>query len=72
MHLSVTVPDGRDKAFPIAGQGDFRHKRNMKLRATLAVASGVTGREAATGPIMFQGDHGPVAYRNINITPLKK
>ena len=34
--------------------------------------SGVTGREAATGPIMFQGDHGPVAYRNINITPLKK
>jgi|TARA_B100000959_G_scaffold283294_1_gene351835 hypothetical protein len=34
--------------------------------------SGVTGREAATGPIMFQGDHGPVAYRNIRITPLKK
>ena len=34
--------------------------------------SGVTGREAATGPIMFQGDHGPVAYRNISITPLKK
>ena len=34
--------------------------------------SGVTGREAATGPIMFQGDHGPVAYRNIKITPLKK
>ena len=34
--------------------------------------SGVTGKEAATGPIMFQGDHGPVAFRNINITPLKK
>ena len=34
--------------------------------------SGVTGREAATGPIMFQGDHGPVAYRNISITPLGK
>lgn len=31
--------------------------------------SGVTGREAPTGPIMFQGDHGPVAYRNIRITP---
>jgi len=30
--------------------------------------SGVTGKEAATGPIMFQGDHGPVAYRNIKIT----
>jgi hypothetical protein len=31
--------------------------------------SGVAGREAAEGPIMFQGDHGPVAYRNIKITP---
>jgi hypothetical protein len=31
--------------------------------------AGVTGKEAAEGPIMFQGDHGPVAYRNIKITP---
>ncbi len=30
--------------------------------------SGVTGKEAPTGPIMFQGDHGPVAYRGITIT----
>lgn len=30
--------------------------------------AGVTGKEAAEGPIMFQGDHGPVAYRNIKIT----
>ena len=29
--------------------------------------SGVTGKEATTGPLMFQGDHGPVAYRNIRI-----
>jgi hypothetical protein len=28
----------------------------------------LTGREAATGPIMFQGDHGPVSYRNIRVT----
>jgi hypothetical protein len=33
---------------------------------------GVTGREAPTGPLMFQGNHGPVAYRNIIIKPLKK
>ena len=33
--------------------------------------SGVTGKEAATGPIMFQGDHGPVAYRAIKVTPVK-
>ena len=32
--------------------------------------SGVTGQESATGPIMFQGDHGPVAFRNIKITPM--
>jgi hypothetical protein len=32
--------------------------------------SGVTGKEAATGPIMFQGDHGPVAYRAIKVTPV--
>lgn len=31
--------------------------------------AGVTGKEAAEGPIMFQGDHGPVAYRNLKITP---
>jgi hypothetical protein len=31
--------------------------------------SGVTGKEAPTGPLMFQGDHGPVAFRNIKITP---
>ncbi len=29
---------------------------------------GVTHQEAATGPLMFQGNHGPVAYRNIKIT----
>ncbi len=26
--------------------------------------------EAARNPIMLQGDHGPVAYRNIYIKPL--
>ncbi len=32
---------------------------------------GVDGKEKAKGPIMFQGDHGPVAFRNIAIKPLK-
>jgi hypothetical protein len=31
--------------------------------------TGVTGKESPTGPIMFQGDHGPVAYRNLRVTP---
>lgn len=29
---------------------------------------GVTGKEAPKGPLMFQGNHGPVAFRNIKIT----
>ncbi|MCD6392087.1 MAG: DUF1080 domain-containing protein [Planctomycetes bacterium] len=29
---------------------------------------GVSGKEASTGPIMFQGNHGAVAYRNIRVT----
>jgi len=28
--------------------------------------------EKAAGPLMFQGDHGPVAYRNLRILPLGK
>lgn len=31
---------------------------------------GLTGKEAAEGPLMFQGNHGAVAYRNVRITPL--
>lgn len=31
----------------------------------------LTGKESPTGPVMFQGDHGPVAFRNIQITPKK-
>jgi len=31
---------------------------------------GVTGKEVPKGPIMFQGNHGPVAYKNIMICPL--
>jgi Domain of Unknown Function (DUF1080) len=29
----------------------------------------LTGKEAPTGPLMFQGDHGPVAFRNLKVTP---
>lgn len=32
---------------------------------------GVDGKEKARGPLMFQGNHGPVAYRNIQIAPLR-
>ncbi len=32
--------------------------------------SGVTGKEHATGPIMLQGDHGAVAFRNLTVQRL--
>jgi hypothetical protein len=32
---------------------------------------GLTGKEHPTGPLLFQGDHGPVAFRGIRITPRK-
>ena len=31
---------------------------------------GLTGEERPRGPLMLQGDHGPVAYRNITIRPI--
>lgn len=30
---------------------------------------GVDGKEKAFGPLMFQGNHGPVSYRNIRFAP---
>lgn len=47
--------------------GKLLHE-NLEMKGP--TPGGVTGKEAATGPIMFQGNHGPVAYRNIKITPL--
>jgi hypothetical protein len=48
--------------------GQTLHK-NVEMKA--AGPGGVAGREAARGPLMLQGNHGVVAYRNIKITPLK-
>ena len=36
-----------------------------------ATPGGVDGKEKSRGPLMFQGNYGPVAYRNIVIKPLK-
>ena len=29
-------------------------------------------KEVATGPLLLQGDHGPVAFRNVRIKPAKR
>ena len=49
--------------------GKLLHK-NLAMPG--ATPGGVVGKEAPEGPLMFQGNHGPVAYRNIVVTPLLK
>ncbi len=49
---------------------------NGKSIITDAIIPGITGgaldsNEGEPGPIMLQGDHGPIEYRNIIITPAK-
>jgi hypothetical protein len=56
------------KVVKIELNGTVIHE-NVELKGP--TPGGLTGKEAATGPIMFQGDHGAVAYRNIKVTPLK-
>ena len=45
-----------------------------KLKMNQQTPGGVTGAESptGTGPLMFQGNHGPVAYRNIIVTECAK
>jgi hypothetical protein len=54
------------KFLKVVLNGETIHE-NVEMKGP--TPSGVTGKEAPTGPIMFQGDHGPVAFRNIRITP---
>jgi hypothetical protein len=46
--------------------GEVIHE-NVEMKGV--TPTGVTGKEAPTGPLMFQGDHGAVAFRNIKVTP---
>ena len=55
------------KFIKIELNGQILHE-NLEMPAP--TPGGLTGKEAPTGPIMFQGDHGPVAYKNITICPL--
>jgi hypothetical protein len=74
MHIEFRAPrfdgDGKKTAnarlVKIVLNGRVIHE-NLELAGP--TPSGVTGKEHARGPIMFQGNHGPVAFRNIRITP---
>jgi hypothetical protein len=41
------------------------------VEATRSTGGGLTGKEHETGPLLLQGDHGAVAYRNIKVMPKK-
>jgi hypothetical protein len=43
--------------------------QNVEMKGV--TGGSLSGTESATGPLMFQGDHGAVAFRNIKIVPLK-
>jgi hypothetical protein len=55
------------KFLKVTLNGQVLHE-NVEMKGP--TPSGVTGKEAATGPLMFQGDHGPVAFRRIVVTPM--
>lgn len=57
------------KLIKVELNGKVLHE-NLELKGP--TPGGLTGKEAATGPIMFQGNHGAVAYRRIRITQLPK
>ncbi|MFZ2147350.1 MAG: DUF1080 domain-containing protein [Sedimentisphaerales bacterium] len=58
---------GNAKFVKIELNGQVLHEN---LEMTKGVTGGaLTGREAPFGPLMFQGNHGPVAFRNIIVKP---
>ena len=48
----------------------------VEIQKDVEVAKGPTGGhlyndEKPTGPLLFQGDHGPVAFRNVRVIETK-
>ncbi len=52
----------------VAHNGKTVHE-NVELNGP--TRGGLTDRETDRGPILLQGDHGPVAFRNIRVKPLR-
>ena len=59
---------GNAKFVKIELNGQVIHE-NVELKGP--TPGGLTGKEAAAGPVMYQGDHGVVSYRNLKVTPVK-
>ena len=54
------------KFLKVTLNGEVIHE-NVEMKSQ--TPGGLTGKEVAAGPLLFQGDHGPVAFRTIKITP---
>jgi len=61
--------DGNARFLKVELNGQVLHQNLQMPKQT---PGGVAGKEDSTGPLMFQGNHGPVAYRNIIVKPLVK
>jgi len=60
---------GNAKLVKVILNGQVIHK-DLEMKGP--TPGGVNGKEKAKGPIMFQGNHGPVAYRNIVVLPMER
>jgi hypothetical protein len=56
------------KLVKVVHNGKLIHE-NLELNGP--TRGGVPEQEGAVGPLRFQGDHGPVAYRNLKVRPLE-
>ncbi len=59
------------KFVKVSLNGTLIHKDAECNGPTRGAIGGDLGPDVVTGPLRLQGDHGPVAYRNIKIRPLK-
>ncbi len=59
---------GNAKFIKIVLNGATIHE-NVEMKGP--TPGGVDGKEKAQGPLMFQGNHGAVSFRNIKLEPLK-
>jgi hypothetical protein len=67
----VFASEGTKKAnakfIKVVLNGETLHE-NVEMQGP--TPGGLTGKEADAGPLMLQGNHGAVAYRNVTIVPL--
>ena len=65
--LEAHAKKANAKFIKVVLNGEILHE-NVEMQGP--TPGGLTGKEASEGPLMFQGNHGAVAYRNVTIVPL--